>query len=74
MRTFSLGELFTRDEIALAIELGDNPDLIEAQVVIPAMARITELTGQVNDSRYITYMFIAALFVMAGLEANKRRD
>jgi hypothetical protein len=54
MRTITLGDFLTDDEIAKAVRLGDHAKILD-QIVAPNMERINAALGQENDARYLAY-------------------
>ena len=57
MKKITIGELFTEEELQKAFRLSDV-NKIEAQIVKPAIARINQITGQENDSKYWAYCLV----------------
>jgi len=55
MRTVTLGDFLTHDEIAEAVRLGDHAKILD-QIVAPNLKRINAALGQENDARYLAYV------------------
>ena len=63
MRTVTIGEILTPDEVERSMELWKAcPDgtgfaaKLATQVIAPALPRIDAATGQSNDAKFIAYM------------------
>lgn len=74
-KQFSIGELFTRDEVKKAAELysdgkGQFAERAEKQIVKPAMVRINKVTGQENHPRYMAYALEHACAQAAAAEPS----
>lgn len=54
-KTFSLGDLFTEEDIKKCAKL-KKAALIKDQVVIHKMDHINQVTGQENDPMFISYL------------------
>jgi hypothetical protein len=54
MRTVTLGDFLTDDEIAEAARLRDHAKILE-QIIAPNLERINAALGQENDARYLAY-------------------
>jgi len=68
MKTLSLGQMFTDEEIDHACRLfaehakgGKFASIVEEEVVKPNIERINKATGQENDTRYLAYVLEGAL-------------
>jgi hypothetical protein len=61
MKTITLGDFLTEEQIALALKLHPDVSLIQAEVVEPNMKEINRKTSQENDARYLAYAIVYAI-------------
>lgn len=62
MKTISLHDFLTADEIRKAAKLGNAKDICE-QVIKPKMDEINRMLGPENDPMYLAYLVEYALSV-----------
>lgn len=63
MKTVTLHDFLTEDEIQAAIQLCDRKK-VRDEIIVPNMARINEALGQENDADYLALM-VEYVFVRA---------
>lgn len=67
MASIRIGDVFTKDDMNRAWDIFDEAehdvllDRLENEIVKPAMPKINKVTGQENDSRYMTYALLFAI-------------
>ena len=54
MKHVALGDLFTEEELKKARQLKEAKEICE-QIVKPKMGHINKITGQENDTMYVSY-------------------